>query len=350
MLVVSYGIFHKRRRKIMALNPSKARGWNCCPQSLTAIKLPKRAGMRHILRILTIACAGIFLQDVCKAIEAKFNNDGKPFTIDGVGTWETTVTLIVPNPVIGVGEKATFSIVGNVTNNIAPLLSLTESAATVFGFPQSDTTNFHFGGPFDSFISIDGNKIFVGPANDWQVRAFDQVLSTTTSFSGTLGGVGASWTSQVQGANVADWFEPIGLSNVVMIQNRVLSESDHGKFTGSGASFTINGHWKDLGIGTHELSFSSRANYGTYGSGARSNDVRGFIDIDLSVPVTSVPGPIAGSGASGPDLCERWPSRLVATPSADCVSKASGQVAAGNSQSELHRFQKCKPDKPSYVA
>jgi hypothetical protein len=210
----------------------------------------------------------------------------------GTITWQTSVSLIVPVTVMPVGSIEPFTIVGNVSNSSTGLGSLTYNVATVFGTPTFNTGNATTSQPYDSSITVTGGKVFVGAANTWSIRALDNVSSGTTSFTGTIAGVGATYTSSVQGATTADWFEPIGISNQqVTIENRVLSSSNHGEFTGTGASFTINGFFQDLAAGTDTISFSSLANYLIYGalSGFNVNDVIASTSaISLSVPITSV--------------------------------------------------------------
>jgi hypothetical protein len=52
-------------------------------------------------------------------------------------------------------------------------------------------------------------------------------------------------------------------------------------------------------------------NYSTRGDLAR---------IITADPPAPVPGPVVGAWPPGPDLGERWPSRLVPTAAADCLS------------------------------
>jgi hypothetical protein len=213
----------------------------------------------------------------------------------GTATWQTSVSLIVPVTVMPVGAIEPFTIIGNVTNSITGVSSLTDNIATVFGNPTFNTGNIQNNQPYDSMITINGSKIFVGPSNPWVVNAFDQASSGTSSFSASISGVEATYTSQVQGPTTADWFEPIGLSNQdVEIENRVLSATNHGKFSGTGAHFEINGFFQDLGVGTSTLEFLSQANYTDYGVLAGSqvnNQIYGTKVMDLKVDVTSVPEP-----------------------------------------------------------
>jgi hypothetical protein len=214
----------------------------------------------------------------------------------GTATWNTKVELIVPKTTFQVGEIGSFTILGNITNSATGAISTTSNIATIFGTPgKLGENNVELAQPFKSTIKITDPKIFVGPGNNWAIRAFDQVSTGTTTFSGTIPGVGASYTSTVQGPSVEDWFEPIGISNQeVRIENRVLSASDHGKFTGTGASFKIDGFFRDLAPGTATLSFNSQVNYTLYGLLAPAffkNTFLNFKPFNLSIPVTSVPEP-----------------------------------------------------------
>jgi hypothetical protein len=66
--------------------------------------------------------------------------------------------------------------------------------------------------------------------------------------------------------------------------------------------------------------FSSLVNYGAYGAAVlHDNEILYQKNIFLSVPVTSVPGPIAGAGLPVSGRL-RWSSRLVATASQNRLS------------------------------
>ena len=66
--------------------------------------------------------------------------------------------------------------------------------------------------------------------------------------------------------------------------------------------------------------FSSLVNYGAYGAAVlHDNEILYQKNLFLSVPVTSVPGPIAGAGLPVSGRL-RWSSRLVATASQNRLS------------------------------
>lgn len=214
----------------------------------------------------------------------------------GTVTWKTKVELIVQKTIFNVNEIGSFTILGEVTNTATGLEDSFTNVATVFGRPDDySITNIEQAQPFNSFIQITNPKIFVGASNPWQIRANDQATSQTSNFNGTIAGVGASYSSIVQGPSVADWFEPIGESNQkVRIVNRVLSSNEHGKFTGTGASFRIDGFFQDLAPGTGTLSFNSAVNYTVYGilaPPANKDEILGRKDFNLSIELTSVPEP-----------------------------------------------------------
>ncbi len=217
-----------------------------------------------------------------------------PFGVSiGTGTtsWHTKVELIVPKTNLTVGEVGDFTILGNITNTTTGLAGYTMNAASIFGKPDKPIVdaNLKPAQPYRSFIEIGDPEVLSGPK--WNVRAFDQVSTGTSTFSGTLSGVGASWSSSVQGTSVADWFEPIGETNQrVRVENRLL-DSDHGLFTGSGASWEINGFFKSIAPGTTNLTYTSQVHNTVYGALAPiffKYLNLGEDDIYLSVPITEV--------------------------------------------------------------
>ena len=261
----------------------------------------------------------VFIQPPVKAASSIFQKEvtldlcSAPFGIEicGLGswTWKTKVELIVQKTLLAIGEVTSFTILGNITNTSTGIGNAS-NVATVFG-KQDDISEFDVlkAQPFESFIEATDPKILVGPSNPWAIRAFDQVSSGSSSFSGTIGGVGATYASTVQGPTVSDWFEPIGISNKqVRIENRVLSSSNHGLFTGSGSSFKIDGFLQDTAIGVGNIAFKSRANYTVYGPLSPTFSKYQILDFDvisLTVPVESrvlppVPGPLPllGVGAA----------------------------------------------------
>lgn len=220
-----------------------------------------------------------------------------PFGIPiGIGTtsWHTKVELIVPRTKLTVGEVGDFTILGNITNTTTGLADYTINAASIFGTPDKPIVDAKLkpAQPYKSFIEIGDPEVLSGPK--WNVRAFDQVSTGTSTFNGTLSGVGASWSSSVQGTSVADWFEPIGETNQrVRVENRLL-DSDHGLFTGSGASWEINGYFKSIAPGTTNLTYTSQVHNTVYGALAPiffKYLNLGQNDIFLSVPITEVSEP-----------------------------------------------------------
>jgi hypothetical protein len=186
----------------------------------------KKIGLIAVLFVFGLFPNGAKATVVTYDKSFELNWYSNPFGIEvgtGSTTWHTKIELIVPKTTLIVGEVGDFTILANITNTTTGLAGYTINAASIFGTPDQTIVdgNLKPAQPYKSFITIGSPEIFSGP--NWNVRAFDQVSPGTSTFSGTLAGIGASWSSTIQGASVADWFELIGESSQkVRIENRLL--------------------------------------------------------------------------------------------------------------------------------